>query len=38
MEPSEAEKLKARRMQFLLYALIVLMIGVPLVIYFARSR
>lgn len=36
MEPSEAEKLKARRVQLLLYALVALMIGVPLVIFILR--
>jgi len=38
MEPSEAEKLKARRLQLLLYVLMGLMIGVPIVIYVVRSR
>jgi hypothetical protein len=38
MEPTEAEKLKARRVQLLLYALIVLMIGLPLVIFVLKSR
>jgi hypothetical protein len=39
MEPSEAEKLKARRVQLLLYALVVLMIGVPLLVYYVlRGR
>jgi hypothetical protein len=38
MEPTEAEKLKARRVQLLLYALMALMIGVPVVILFLRSR
>jgi hypothetical protein len=37
MEPTEAEKLKARRIQLLLYALMALMIGVPLAIFFVRS-
>jgi len=37
MEPTEAEKLKARRVQLLLYALIAIMIGVPVLIYFLRS-
>jgi hypothetical protein len=36
MEPSAAEKLKARRVQLLLYALMAIMIGVPLAIYFLR--
>ncbi len=38
MEPSEAEKLKARRLQLLLYVLMGLMIGVPIAIYVVRSR
>jgi hypothetical protein len=36
MEPSEAEKLKARRVQLLLYVLVALMIGIPLVIFILR--
>jgi len=38
MEPTEAEKLKARRVQLLLYALVALMIGIPVAIYFLRAR
>lgn len=38
MEPTEAEKLKGRRTQLLLYALMVLMIGVPVLIFLLRSR
>jgi hypothetical protein len=38
MEPTDAEKLKARRVQLLLYALVAIMIGVPVVIFFLRSR
>jgi len=38
MEPTEAEKLKARRVQLLLYALVALMIGIPAAIFFLRSR
>ena len=38
MEPTEAEKLKARRVQLLLYALMGIMIGVPVAIFFLRSR
>lgn len=38
MEPTEAEKLKARRVQLLLYMLMVIMIGAPLLFYFLRSR
>ena len=41
MEPTEAEKLKARRVQRLLYLLVALMIGIPLIIFlwqtFGRS-
>ena len=37
MEPTEAEKLKARRVQCLLYWLIALMIGVPLVIFLLQT-
>jgi hypothetical protein len=33
MEPTEAEKLKARRVQRLLYLLMALMIGIPTVIF-----
>jgi hypothetical protein len=33
MEPTDAEKLKARRTQRFLFALIALMIGIPVVIY-----
>ena len=33
MEPSEAEKLKARRVQLLLYWMMAVMIGVPAVIF-----
>jgi hypothetical protein len=38
MEPTDAEKLKARRVQLLLYALMGLMIGVPVLIYLAGRR
>jgi len=37
MELTDAEKLKARRVQRLLYALIVLMIGIPVIIFILRS-
>lgn len=37
MEPTEAEKLKARRVQQLLYVLMALMIGIPLIIFFLQS-
>jgi hypothetical protein len=37
MEPTDAEKLKARRVQLFLYALIALMIGLPVLIYLVRS-
>jgi hypothetical protein len=38
MEPSDAEKLKARRVQLLLYALMAVMIGIPVIIFLLRSR
>jgi len=38
MEPSEAEKLKARRMQLILYVLMALMIGIPIAVYVVISR
>jgi hypothetical protein len=37
MEPSEAEKLKARRVQLLLYWMVAVMIAVPAVIFVVRS-
>jgi len=37
MEPTEAEKIKGRRVQLLLYALVAVMIGVPVAIFFLRS-
>jgi hypothetical protein len=37
MEPTEAEKLKGRRVQLLLYVLIAVLIGVPVAIYFLRG-
>jgi hypothetical protein len=37
MEPTEAEKLKARRVQRLLYGLMVLMIGIPTVIFILQT-
>jgi hypothetical protein len=37
MEPTEAEKLKARRVQRLLYVLMVLMIGIPTVIFILQT-
>jgi hypothetical protein len=36
MEPTEAEKQQARRVQRLLYGLVVFMIVVPVIIYFLR--
>jgi hypothetical protein len=36
MEPTEAEKRQARRVQRLLYALVAFMIVVPVIIYFLR--
>jgi uncharacterized membrane protein affecting hemolysin expression len=38
MEPTEAEKLKALRVQLLLYLLMALMIGLPLAIFLLQSR
>jgi len=38
MEPTEAEKAKAERAQWLLYALMVIMVFTPLVIFLLRSR
>lgn len=38
MEPTEAEKLKGRRVQIGLYVLTALMIVVPLLIFYLRSR
>jgi hypothetical protein len=37
MEPTEAEKLKARRVQRLIYLLMALMIGIPAVIFLLQS-
>jgi hypothetical protein len=37
MEPTEAEKLKARRVQRLLYVLIAVMIGIPLLIFILQT-
>jgi hypothetical protein len=37
MEPTEAEKLKARRVQRLLYGLVALMIGIPLIIFLFQT-
>ena len=37
MEPTEAEKLKARRVQRLLYLLVALMIGIPLIIFLRQT-
>jgi hypothetical protein len=37
MEPTEAEKLKARRVQRFLYLLMALMIGIPALIFILRS-
>jgi hypothetical protein len=38
MEPTDAEKLKARRVQLFLYVLIALMIGIPVAIYFVKNQ
>jgi hypothetical protein len=37
MEPTEAEKLKAQRVQLLLLVLMALMIGLPFALFFLRS-
>jgi hypothetical protein len=37
MEPTEAEKLKARRVQRLLYVLMAFMIGIPTVIFILQT-
>ena len=37
MEPTDAEKLKARRVQRLLYVLVALMIGIPLIIFLFQT-
>jgi uncharacterized membrane protein len=37
MEPTEAEKLKARRIQRLLYVLVALMIGIPFIIFILQT-
>jgi hypothetical protein len=37
MEPTEAEKLKGRRVQLLLMVIIAVMITAPLVVYFLRQ-
>jgi hypothetical protein len=36
MDVTEAEKVKARRVQALLYALVGVMVGVPLIVFFLR--
>ena len=38
MEPTEAEKAKAERVQLLLYVLMLVMVFAPLVIFLLRSR
>jgi hypothetical protein len=38
MEPTDAEKLKARRVQLVLYVLMAVMIGLPVMIFLLRSR
>jgi hypothetical protein len=38
MEPTEAEKTKAERAQWLLYAIMLIMVFAPLVIFLLRSR
>jgi uncharacterized membrane protein len=37
MEPTEAEKLKGQRTQRLLYALVALMIGIPVIIFVVQT-
>ena len=37
METTDAEKLKARRVQQLLYVLIALMIGIPVIIFLLQT-
>ena len=37
MEPTEAEKIKARRVQRFLYILMALMIGIPTVIFLVQT-
>jgi hypothetical protein len=37
MEPTEAEKLKARRVQRLLFVLMAVMIALPLVLFLVKS-
>ena len=38
MEPTEAEKAKGERAQWLLYGIMLVMVFAPLVIFFLRSR
>jgi hypothetical protein len=38
MEPTEAEKAKAERAQWLLYGIMIVMVFAPLVIFLLRSR
>jgi hypothetical protein len=38
MEPTDAEKLKAQRVQLLIIVLMALMITTPLLLFFVRSR
>jgi hypothetical protein len=37
MEPTDGEKLKARRIQLFLYVLMALMIGIPVMMYWLKS-
>jgi len=36
MDVTDAEKVKARRVQVLLYALVAVMVGAPLIVFFLR--
>ena len=38
MDATETEKTRARRVQWLLYALMIVMIGVPVLVFFSASR
>jgi hypothetical protein len=38
MDATQAEKAKARRVQWLLYALMIVMIGAPVLVFILRQR
>jgi hypothetical protein len=38
MDATEAEKANARRVQWLLYGLVIVMIGAPVLVFFLRNR